>query len=68
MVIRCASIPETPTNVDTTVIDGYSVITWTAPYDGGSPITAYEILIRHDDNVQFDQDLVNCDGTDATIV
>jgi hypothetical protein len=45
VTIRAARIPDAPTNVDTSVVDGYSVISWTAPYNGGTPITAYHILI-----------------------
>jgi hypothetical protein len=67
-IIRAAALPDVPTDVQTVLIDGYIVVSWTEPYDGGSPISAYEILIQHDDGVQYSQDLVNCDGSDSTIV
>lgn len=43
-------------------------ISWTPPYNGGTQITAYTILIRESDGVTFTENLSNCDGSDATII
>jgi len=43
-------------------------ITWTAPYDGGSVISAYKILIRSSDGLTFLQELTSCDGTNSVII
>ena len=37
-------------------------ISWTPDYDGGSPITAYKIIIRESDEVTYSEDGSNCDG------
>lgn len=42
--------------------------TWDAPYDGGSPLTSYTILILESDGVTYTEELTECDGTDATIL
>jgi hypothetical protein len=44
------------------------VITWDAPYDGGSNILSYTIVVMTHDGVTYAEDLVDCDGTDAAIV
>ena len=36
-------------------------IAWTAPDNGGSPITGYSVKIRHSDAVTFSEDTTNCD-------
>lgn len=43
-------------------------IDWDQPANGGSPITAYQVVIRHNDGTSFTEDTVNCDGTDSSIV
>jgi hypothetical protein len=50
------------------VIGDYVVVSWRAPYNGGSTIFAYQVTIRQFDGLTFTEDLVGCDGTDATIV
>jgi len=40
-----ASIPNSPSNITTTDSNGYIIVSWNAPYNGGSPITAYTIQI-----------------------
>lgn len=52
LVVRAARIPDVPTDVTTTadkidVIMSRIFFTWTAPYDGGSAITSYTVLIQH---------------------
>lgn len=42
-------------------------ISWLSPNNRGSVITAYVIKIRHSDDVNFSQDVVNCNGSDSTI-
>ena len=68
LVVRSASVPEEPAFVTTAVFEDTVVISWTVQYDGGSPILSYQILILQSDNESFSEDLVNCDGTDATII
>jgi hypothetical protein len=75
VVIRAARIPDPPSAITTKVDIPNSypltvdplVITWTAEYDGGSPIIAYTILIKQNDGT-FTEDMVNCAGTDQAIV
>jgi hypothetical protein len=43
-------------------------VAWTAPFNGGSGITAYKILIRHSDNVTFTENKADCDGSEPSIM
>lgn len=63
--MRAARLPETPTGVTTTIVDRTVEITWTAPYDGGSPIFEYTVLVRQSDGVTYTQNAVDCPGTDT---
>jgi hypothetical protein len=45
-IIMAAKIPDVPTDVATSFVDGYIRISWTAPYNGGSPITGYHVQVR----------------------
>lgn len=49
------------------VDDVFVLITWNAPYDGGSPILSYTISIRESDYFTYST-TAECDGTDATII
>jgi hypothetical protein len=40
-----ASVPNSPSNIKTTDSNGYIIVSWNAPFDGGSLITAYTIQI-----------------------
>ena len=44
------------------------IISWTAPANNGSPITAYQISILQSDGVTFTQDLTNCPGSDPAVM
>lgn len=46
IVIRAAELPFTPTNVQTSVSGTNVVVSWTAPYDGGSPVHEYVVMVR----------------------
>ena len=43
------------------------VITWTAPFNNGSPIIGYRITIRQADGI-FTEDATDCDASIASIV
>lgn len=44
-------------------------VSWTAPYTGGSPITAFTILLQHgDDSSAYSAESSYCDGTSLAIV
>jgi hypothetical protein len=69
IAILAAQIPDIPNAPTTTILDRWSVvIDWTAPYNGGTPITSYTIEIRTTDISVFTVDSVDCDGADATIL
>jgi hypothetical protein len=68
IIIIAARIPDNPTSISTTVY-GYSVlISWTSPYNGGTPLTAFTIVIRQSDGVAFSQDVADCPGTSSIIL
>lgn len=67
--IYASQRPDIPAAPTTTIQDRWSVvINWSPPYDGGAPITSYTVEIRTADANIFEQDLVNCDGSDLTII
>lgn len=63
--ILCATNPVAP-NAPTTVISGAQVtIDWNAPYNSGSPITSYQVLIKQKNGV-FSESTAVCNGNEAT--
>jgi len=61
--ILAAQPPDRPT-APSTVLQGTNIlITWSAPFAQGSPITSYKIQIRQNDNSSYSLDLTNCDGS-----
>lgn len=69
IAILAAQIPDIPNAPTTAILDRWSVvIDWTAPYNGGTPITSYTIEIRTTDISVFTVDSVDCNGADSTIV
>lgn len=66
--VRVAAKPDVPTLVSTTINGDYVLISWTAPYDGGSSLLSYDIQILKRDGVTFSADLVDCNGSDAIIL
>jgi hypothetical protein len=65
VVVRAAKLPETPTDVTSIIVDRTVEIEWTAPYDGGSPIYEYVVMILQNDGLYFSRDMVDCPGTKA---
>lgn len=66
--ILAGQIPETPNAPTTTSVGSNTLISWDAPDDGGTSIIAYTISIELKDGLSYAEELVNCDGTDPTIV
>jgi hypothetical protein len=55
--ILAAQIPDIPDSPTTTISDSWNiVIDWTAPYNGGTPVTSYTIEIRTSDVTVFSVD------------
>lgn len=64
VLIRAAAKPNTPALPTTATVSNTNlVVTWTAPFDGGSPVTAYVIKIRYRDGVTFNTQLSSCNGS-----
>lgn len=67
--VRASAKPTAPNTPVTSVISNQAlVVTWAAPYNGGSAISSYTIKIRQSDGVTFSTDLANCDGSAAAII
>lgn len=69
--LLCAFIPEVPTSVITTIESASSTtmkIEWTLPSDNGSPITAYRVFIKEIGTETFTEEIVDCVGTDTTVI
>ena len=67
--VRAAARPSTPTAPTTSVILNTSVVlTWLAPFNGGSPLTAYSITLRQSDGSTYSTELANCNGSTLSII
>jgi hypothetical protein len=64
--ILTAQVPAQPTAPTTTWSPDDVIITWTAPDNGGSPITGYTLSIRESDDATFTVDFTNCDMSYST--
>lgn len=62
VIIRAAKVPDTPTNVVTSVNLTSILVTWTLPYNGGSPIIGYSVMIRTSDGLTYSADTSNCNS------
>lgn len=62
ILILCAFVPEQPAAPTTDVEGNEAVIEWTAPYDNGTPITSYTVVIRDSLN-SYREETANCDGS-----
>lgn len=47
-------------------IENSVIITWTAPDNGGSPITGYTVKVIQSDSVTYSTELNNCDRSSST--
>ena len=63
-----ASTIPTPVTTITGALRTFVTISWTQPYNGGSVLSAYTILILTSDGLTFAQEMTVCDGTKASIV
>lgn len=68
IIIRAASVPSRPTNVVTTLVSTGILITWTEPYNGGSAITAYQVVVMQSDYFTYTESVADCDGTGPSVV
>jgi hypothetical protein len=66
--ILAAQPPTKPSAPVTTASEGNIVVSWTAPYNGGSTITSYSIFFRHNDELTFTESPTICDGTQSTVI
>jgi len=65
--IRAAAIPSVPTAPSTSVNSNVSVtISWVAPFNGGSAITAYTVKIRQVDGSTYTTESANCNVSTTT--
>lgn len=42
------------------------IVTWSAPDNGGSPITGYTVTVRQSDSATYSTELTNCDASSST--
>ena len=67
-IILHATAPETPSAPSTTNSATDVYINWSAPDSNGASITSYTVTILQSDGSTFSEDIVNCDGSDSTIL
>jgi hypothetical protein len=67
IVILAAQLPARPLAPTTTLVGENMRVSWLQPDDGGTPLLAYRVVIQQGDGV-FVEQLVHCDGSDATIM
>lgn len=63
-----ASAPDVPSSPTTANSGTNVVITWSAPFYNGGTITSYTVTIMDSRGSTWTEDLVNCDGSDSSIV
>ena len=66
--VIAASVPATPAAPTTTNDKTNIVIEWTAPDNGGSEITGYEVRILHKDGINDSVETNNCDMSASTLL
>lgn len=64
--VLAAQVPSTPAAPTTSIFLTNVIVTWTAPYNGGSAITAYQVVIKQS-NGTFSSTSV-CNGTLSSVV
>jgi hypothetical protein len=67
MATLCAYVPEKPVAPVSTISTDTVVLTWSAPYDNGSPITSYTIGIA-DSNGDYVTSITGCDGSSSSVI
>ena len=65
--ILTAQVPAQPSAPTTLWSPDNVIVSWTAPDDGGSPITGYIVKIKQNDNL-FSTDLIHCDQSALTAI
>lgn len=65
--VLCAFVPEKPVAPVSTIETNTVVLTWTAPYDNGSPLTKYTIGIK-DSQGNYLTTVPGCDGTSTVVI
>jgi hypothetical protein len=61
VTVMAARIPDAPLLPITTINNSKVDISWTAPYNGGSPILSYKVQIQTSDGATYSEDAANCD-------
>lgn len=61
--ILAAQEPDIPDPPSTVFNFDHVTVSWFAPDNAGSPITAYSIFIRQNDMITYSLELSNCDGS-----
>lgn len=68
--ILCATIPEVPTDITTSINETRDVVTvsWVLPTANGSPITTFKVFIKEMNTDVYTQESVDCVGNDANVI
>lgn len=61
--ILAAEVPSKPEAPTFQLTQQAVIFNWQAPNEMGSSILGYRLLVRHQDGVNFSEDLNNCDGS-----
>ena len=68
LAVRAAARPSMPSSPTTSLISNTNVvITWVAPFNGGSQITSYRITIRQND-LTYTTELASCNGSSQSVI
>jgi hypothetical protein len=61
-------VPDQP-EVPTLTLSGETLtISWVKPNNNGDAVSRYDVLVRTNDGVTFNQSLANCDGSSAIVL
>lgn len=67
VTILASQVPDASTTPTTAVNGDYIDVTWSTPFDHGSPLMYYKIGFLGGDLATYYLELVDCDGQEATI-
>lgn len=68
MTLLCATIPEIPIDVLTSIEGDLLKVTWTLSTDNGTPITEYKVFIQEIGTTTYTLESTDCVGSDTSVI
>ena len=68
IALLCAFVPEPPLSVITANNNDLVTISWGESITNGSPIIAYKVFVRQQDDTTFTEENIECVGTNQIVI